>query len=539
MKLPAHSVLGFLSSLVEAGLIAAESQRRVHSAFMATGQPIDVIIRELGLVPEAQLAAELARYSGFGCQSEVLEFDQQLLDRIGQGFAEESAILPARTSDRKINLVVADPFATSTFKAIAYLVDESMVISVAQRTVIDNFFKEFSKKRKEDQPEFLVDEHADEDDVDRLLDIAREAPVVKFVARILQKAVEEKATDIHIEPLEDSIQIRFRKDGLLEMSESASKGISAGVTSRIKILAKLNISERRLPQDGRLRMSIRGSDVDFRVSTVPSIYGETIVLRILDRSNVKLDLATLGYEEGSIERIRSVAERPNGIILMTGPTGSGKTTTLFSILNNMSREDRKIFTVEDPVEYRINGVTQLQVDPSIGLTFATALRSVLRQDPDVILVGEIRDAETARIAVQAALTGHLVLSTLHTNSAVGAVNRLRDMGIESYLLAATIRGVISQRLVRQVCSACFARTAEKSCDECGDSRYFGRRAVYELLEINESIRAAIARGEGNDEIDALAKQGGMRSLAEHASELVQRGLTSIDEVSRVVDLEGD
>lgn len=281
---------------------------------------------------------------------------------------------------------------------------------------------------------------AGEEDVDRLLDIAKEAPVIRFVSRIIQRAVDGKATDIHIEPFEDIVRIRLRTDGILQTLETVPRSMAAGITSRIKILSRLNIAERRLPQDGRLRASVRGQEIDFRVSVTPSVHGETVVMRILDRSNVRLELGALGFDEQATAAIAAITRKPNGIFLVTGPTGSGKTTTLYSILNDINDPRWKFFTVEDPVEYRMKGITQLQVDPGIGLTFASALRSVLRQDPDGILIGEIRDEETARIAVQAALTGHLVLSTLHTNSAAGAISRLRNMGIESYLLAATLRG---------------------------------------------------------------------------------------------------
>ncbi len=293
-----------------------------------------------------------------------------------------------------------------------------------------------------------------EEDADRLKDLASEAPVIRLVNQIIARAVETQASDIHIEPFEDRLRVRYRNDGVLGEADSPPAHLTAAIVSRLKIMARLDIAERRLPQDGRIKLAVRGHEVDFRVSTIPSLHGETVVLRVLDRSAVVFDYATLGLPAAVVAKLEAAFELPNGIVLVTGPTGSGKTTTLYTGLTGLNAVTRKVVTVEDPIEYQLAGINQIQVKPQIGLTFATLLRSILRQDPDVIMVGEIRDLETAQIAVQAALTGHLVLSTLHTNSAAETITRLRDMGLEDYLLTAVLRGVLAQRLVRRLCEQC-------------------------------------------------------------------------------------
>lgn len=525
----------FIRTLQHDGHLTPEAVSRLQSAIQKTGHAIDVVIRELGFMPETLFAQNLARFLKVDLFTEFQPLDNdRLLELVGHTYAEEKAVVPRLLNDIELDLIVANPFDTETIKAVSYLFDRPVKLLISPRSAIEEYLRGVTALPE--QSHTRGNDGDDNNDVERLSDIARDAPVVKFVSRIIQKAVDEQTTDIHIEPQDETIRIRFRRDGLLDSVEIAPKSLLAGVTSRIKILSKLNISERRLPQDGRLRLAVRGQEIDFRVSIMPSIHGETIVLRILDRGNVRLDLKSLGYDREATGKITEIANRPNGIILITGPTGSGKTTTLYSILSELNRADVKIFTVEDPVEYRINGITQLQVDPGIGLTFASALRSVLRQDPDIILVGEIRDRETAQIAIQAALTGHLVLSTLHTNNATGAISRLRDMGIESYLLEATLRGVISQRLIRTSCPSC-AETSSVPCIKCHDSGFTGRQVTYEILDITENIRQSVIQSAPQDEIERLAILNGMVPLADHARSLVRRGITTSAEVARVVDLE--
>jgi general secretion pathway protein E len=400
------------------------------------------------------------------------------------------------------------------------------------------------------------DRQADpEDDIDHLRDMAFEAPVVRLVNLLIESALTADASDIHIEPFEDSLRVRYRIDGLLYDQEAPPRRLQAALTSRIKIMAELNIAERRLPQDGRIRVTAPGGRrVDIRVSTVPTIHGESIVMRLLDRSSVFLPFDRLGFSPKTAQAFQTLIHRPHGIVLVTGPTGSGKTTTLYAALDKINRPDLKIITVEDPVEYQLKGVNQIPVRPKIGLSFASGLRHIVRQDPDVIMVGEIRDLETAEIAIQAALTGHLVFSTLHTNDAPGAVTRLQDMGCEPYLVSSVLNGVLAQRLVRRICPACRAPDhpdpAEllalgvtdatgvelfrgKGCDDCRGTGYRGRTGIYELFRITEEARSLVVRKAPGGEIRRYAVAQGMVTLREDAWAKACAGLTTVEEILRV------
>jgi general secretion pathway protein E len=394
-----------------------------------------------------------------------------------------------------------------------------------------------------------------EEDVNHLRDMAFEAPVVRLVNLLIEGALASDASDIHIEPFEDSLRVRYRIDGLLYDQEAPPRRLQAALTSRIKIMAELNIAERRLPQDGRIRVTGQGGQrVDIRVSTVPTIHGESIVMRLLDRSSVFLPFDRLGFSRDTAATFETLIRRPHGILLVTGPTGSGKTTTLYAALDKINRPDLKILTVEDPVEYQLKGVNQIPVRPKIGLSFAAGLRHIVRQDPDVIMVGEIRDLETAEIAIQSALTGHLVFSTLHTNDAPGAVTRLQDLGCEPYLVSSVLSGVLAQRLVRRICQACRAPAhpdaAEllaigipestgvelfrgKGCDECRGTGYRGRIGIYELFRINDETRSLIVRRAPAGEIRRHAVEHGMLTLREDAWGKACAGLTTVDEILRV------
>lgn len=525
----------FLAFLLDREALTLEAVQRAKAAIASTNQPLDIVVRELGLIPEGQFSRLLANFLGTEIFTNFQELDDSsLLERLGLPFAAEHALVPRALRDGTLEIVIANPFAVETLDAVSFFYDAPLSLFVSTRSLIQDHLRKIDQSTEiapVEQEQVEID-----GDVDRLLDIAREAPIIRFVSRIVQRAVDEQATDIHIEPLPDLVRIRFRQNGMLEVAETVSKALMPGITSRIKILSRLNISERRLPQDGRLRMSVRGQEIDFRVSIMPSVHGETIVMRILDRSAVSLQLRELGYDAEAERKISSIAHRPNGIFLICGPTGSGKTTTLYAVLAALNQANVKIFTVEDPVEYRLDGVTQLQVEPSIGLTFAAALRSVLRQDPDVILIGEIRDRETAQIAIQSALTGHLVLSTLHTNSAAGAIVRLQDMGIENYLISATLRGIVSQRLVRTICTKCMGATDHTSCSQCHGSGYSGRSVTYEILEVSEDVRRAIDASATEGDIQKQAILAGMTQLCEHAESLVTRGITTPAEVARVIEL---
>jgi general secretion pathway protein E len=540
--LDSRSINQFLEFLVGKGLISQEAMTRIWAAHAHTKQPLDIIARELGLLAEGRFSSELADFLDAKSFSDFSSVeDEQLLERVGHAFAAEKAIVPLRLDNATTELVVADPFDFNALNAVAYLFETDLELLISPRNAIEEYLRGKNRETADTATASSDDDQIDNGDVDRLLDVARQAPVIKFVSKIIQKAVDAKVTDIHIEPQADLVQIRFRQDGVLAIVETVGKSLQAGIISRIKILAKLNIAERRLAQDGRLRMAVRGQEVDCRVSVMPSIHGETIVMRILDRSNVRLDLRDLGYDLPAVAKLVEMVNRPNGIVLITGPTGSGKTTTLYSLLHEIDRVNLKIFTIEDPVEYRIAGVTQLQIDPSIGLTFASALRSVLRQDPDIILVGEIRDRETAQIAIQAALTGHLVLSTLHTNSAIGAISRLQDMGIEGYLLEATLRGIVSQRLLRRTCFTCHGSkvTDTVACPSCRGTGFHGRQVTYEILEITDDIRRAIVSSTLQQDLELIARQVGMLPIRDHADRLVRDGVTTKAEIARVVDLSGD
>lgn len=528
----------FLGDLVGRGTVAPEAMQRVRAAQRQTGQPVDTVMRELGILPEMAIARELARFCELSVISEwSADTSADRLEQLGWEFATARAILPLGLNGSALELVIADPFDSAATEAVEYLFELPARVKIAPRSLIEEQIGRL-KQQANKAPDEMIDEGVTSDvDLERLLDIARDAPVVRFVARIAQKAIDEKATDIHLEPQADTMRVRLRRDGILLETEAAPKALHTGVISRLKILAHLNIAERRLPQDGRLRLAIRGQEVDFRLSVVPSVHGETAALRILDRENIKLELPSLGYDAASIGQIDSLTRRSNGLVLVTGPTGSGKTTTLYSILSVLNRPSVKIFTVEDPVEYRIDGITQLQIDPSIGLTFATALRSVLRQDPDIVLVGEIRDRETAEIAIQAALAGRLVLSTLHTNSAIGAFNRLRDMGVEPFLLAATMRGVIGQRLVRQSCQDCLDEAESTGCPTCLGAGFKGRRATYEILEVSEKFKQILRDSDVEEELEAAAMMQGMVPLRQHGQVLVAQKLTTIEEVLRVIDMD--
>ena len=405
---------------------------------------------------------------------------------------------------------------------------------------------------QQDQSNTEADATASEDDAERLKDLASEAPVIRMVNQIIARAVETGASDIHIEPFEDALRVRYRYDGALQEADSPPARLAAAITSRIKIMAKLDIAERRLPQDGRIRLAVRGQDVDFRVSTVASMYGETVVLRVLDRGAVQFDWARLGLAPPVVKALTKAFDLPNGIVLVTGPTGSGKTTTLYTGLLSLNSVTRKVVTVEDPIEYQLNGINQIQVRPQIGLTFANLLRSILRQDPDVIMIGEIRDLETAQIAVQAALTGHLVLSTLHTNSAAATVTRLRDMGLEDYLITAVLRGVLAQRLVRRLCLECrreavappelvqrFGLTRERiwhpvGCPACRGTGYRGRQAIAEFLEPNDTIERLIFARANHTDIERAAIEAGMVPMFRAGLDAALAGDTTIEEVVRCI-----
>ena len=555
----------FASLLVREGLVESSAIARARRAADAAAERLDSVLVKLGLVSETDMCSAYATYCGLPVvQPADIPLQPVLSERLKLPFLKASRTLPIVRRDTSILLAAVDPFDEETQRAIGYLLGLKVDLAVISPADIEKAFRKLYRDESSDaQPEEhggLAKTFADgnEIDVERLRDIANEAPIIRLVNQIIAGAVERGASDIHIEPGRDAVAVRFRLDGFLQQERLVTSTLRAALTTRIKIMAKLDIAERRLPQDGRLKTAVRGTEIDVRVATLPTAFGESVVMRILDRSRVELDFAKLGLNGRLQDDLRRLMSLPNGIVLVTGPTGSGKTTTLYTALSELNRPELKLFSVEDPIEYQLNGISQIQIQPQIGLDFPSALRSILRQDPDIIMIGEIRDLETARIAVQASLTGHLVFSTLHTNSAVAAVTRLIDIGIERYLLASTLAGVMAQRLVRKLCPHC-ARPAVRhgrrigawaipdgveidfsgareavGCEACHGTGYLGRTGIAELLVIDDDMREAIGRrDEDQKALMSLARRAGFQPLYENGLLRVAQGQTTIEEVLRV------
>jgi general secretion pathway protein E len=532
-----QSEVEFLNWLADKSAIEKNAMRRVVAAADSTGATSNSAILELGILPEEQLADELAAFLNMDrLASNALMDISEEIPGVPTEFLLDAGVVPLPSPVGELHVATSQPLLNDRAKAAAYFGGFELVVKIATQSAL---LKKISELRQTSEIEgsdsgmsILV--HG-EGDTDRLRDLASEAPIVRLLSRLVGNAVEQNASDIHFEPVDQKLQVRFRVDGVLRIAEMLDAQSHLALVSRIKILANLNIAEQRLPQDGRIRLAIRGKNIDFRVATSPTVGGESVVLRILDRRDVRLDFAALGFSKSDQLRLDTIFQHKDGIVLVTGPTGSGKTTTLYAALNSINRTETKIFTVEDPVEYHIAGINQIPVRTNIGLDFASILRSVLRQDPDTIMIGEIRDAETARVAVQASLTGHLVLSTLHTNSAVAAITRLRDLGIENYLLASSVRAIIAQRLVRKICSVCEGvPTQGNACAECHGSGYHGRTSIYELLEFSPNLQRATAAGKDDAELLAIAKQDNFATLVECGRSLVRSGMTSQAELSRTI-----
>jgi general secretion pathway protein E len=527
-----------LQYLVTGGFVDEPARQRAATAWKASGQSVDTVLLELGLIEEDRLADALAAYLGLertGLREPTIESFANA--DIPLDFLRRSGIAPLISSEDTITLAVSKPLDQTAVKSIGYFTGLRPIAKIATASEIARHLELLSQTEVSTEQVPIGFGHSGEtslDDADRLRDIASEAPIIRLLNRLLNAAINQGASDIHIEPLEDQVWVRFRIDGVLLVAERLDSKVSLGLVSRIKILAQLNIAEQRLPQDGRIKLAIKGRDIDFRVSTSPTLHGESVVLRILDRKTIPLDFEALGFAAAAIQKLKRAIAHPNGIVLVTGPTGSGKSTTLYAALALLNQPTVKVFTVEDPIEYHLKGVNQVLVRPQIGLDFASVLRSILRQDPDIIMVGEIRDAETARIAVQAALTGHLVLSTVHTNSAAAAVTRLRNLGIEDFLLASTIRAIIAQRLVRKLCSSCGGKIKAPRCDECHGSGHQGRTVIYEILEVTDAVMEHILKGGADNVIEIAAREEGMTGLLASGLEKIALGETSTEEVQRVV-----
>ena len=547
---------GLVDLLIERGKLDATHRQRLFALRAASGESDPVILTRLGLVSEPDMAEALAAHLGLAFyRAEDYPTLPLLAERITAAFLRRSRVMPVAERPDALVLAMADPTDRFAIEAVQLLIGKKVLPAVALPGELERAVERLyglGREANANEAAASTDALASPDDVERLKDLASEAPVIRLVNAIVTQAVLARASDIHIEPFEDRLKLRLRIDGALREIEPPQKRLHAPVCTRIKVMAGLDIGERRLPQDGRCRVSVQGRDIDIRVSIVPTLHGESVVLRLLDKARAPLDLGRLGFGTGLEIGIRELLSLPNGIILVTGPTGSGKTTTLYAALELLNRPERNIVTAEDPVEYQIPGVNQIQVKPQIGLTFAHILRSVLRHDPDVLMIGEIRDLETAAIAVQAALTGHLVLSTVHTNDAVGTVTRLMDMGVEDYLLTASLRAVLAQRLVRTLCHACrrprqipAARAAgwglgdraieawePVGCPACNGTGYIGRTAIAELLPMNEEIRGLILGRADPVVFRAAARRAGMAGLRDDGLAKAVAGQTSIEEVIR-------
>jgi general secretion pathway protein E len=533
---------------------------RATSAARKTGERLDRVLTKLGLVSETNLTIALSKFLSLEMvRPSDLPIEPILGDVIEADFVRRNRILPLATEAGRLFVGVTDPLNLEPVRAVAYLTNLSIKVQIFVSADFEKAFDALYAAPANDAGRRLAGGgEASELDVQRLRDIASEAPVIRLVNQIITNAVEGRASDIHIEPNVDQVLVRYRIDGVLRTAQVLSPSLRPAITSRLKIMSKLDIAERRMPQDGRIKIAIRGVDIDFRVSTIPTAFGESVVLRVLDRNRVALDFAELGFSVEHISGLHKLLEEPDGIILVTGPTGSGKTTTLYTALKSLNNAERKIFSVEDPIEYQMPGINQVQVQSEIGLNFPHALRAILRQDPDIIMIGEIRDLETARIAIQASLTGHLVLSTLHTNGAAAAITRLIDIGVENYLLASTVKGVIAQRLVRKLCRHCacahqqanywsaeLARTVPsvkelgvpkirqvRGCAECGGVGFSGRSTIAEMLLVGDACHGLVLSKASDAEINKAARERGMMSMYEMGAHKVWCGETTIDEVLR-------
>ena len=561
--LPSPSPRDVKDALDRRGFLSESARERLGRRETESGERPDHIVVKLGIVSDADLASVYADLLGVPVLK-ALEFPAEpvAVQRIRAPFLKRARVIPLSEDEASVTIAMADPLDEVSVRAIEFSLEKSVIRRAALPTDIEAAYERLYGEDRRTHSQVLEENQGEDEDRDadleRLKDLASEAPVIQLVHMLITRAVERRASDIHIESAQNRLRVRYRIDGVLHDVDPPPGRLKSAVVSRIKIMARLNIAERRLAQDGRMRLAVRGTEIDFRVSTTPSIHGESVVLRILDRGNLTLEFGALGFDEQVLELFLTILRRPHGIVLVTGPTGSGKTTTLYTALSTLNAPDCKILTVEDPVEYVLDGTNQVQVNPQIGLSFASALRSFLRQDPDIMMVGEIRDLETAQIAVQAALTGHLVLSTVHTNDAASAMTRLLDMGIEDYLLTSTINGVLGQRLVRKLCPVCrepfqashdlvdrleLGRLAGPGpirlyrpvgCDACHGSGYRGRTMILELMICSDAIRTLVLRHAEAREIQAEAVRGGMQTMYMHGLQKALGGMTTVDEVMRVI-----
>lgn len=561
LPVSAHTRLGEL--LVAQGKLTARDLERALLAQSEMGDLIGRVLVRLGLVADIDVVRTLAQQLRLPL---ILgpDFPEVLPEVPGllPDFARTHGVCPLHVDTTGLTVALATPQDTFVLKALRLATGLAIHPCVALEADIEKALTLPTEVADSDEDDGLGLEGDGGDFVEHLKDLASEAPVIRLVNAIIGRVIDMRASDIHLEPFDDGLHVRYRVDGVIATAEVVPPKHSAAVNSRVKLMAHLDIAERRLPQDGRIKTRVKGRELDLRVSTVPTVHGESVVMRVLDRSAVRFSLEDMGFAPDTLERFNALLARPHGIVLVTGPTGSGKTTTLYAALSKIDADAHKIITVEDPVEYQLEGINQIQVHGQIGLTFARALRSILRQDPDIIMIGEMRDGETAQIAVQSALTGHLVLSTLHTNTAAGAVVRLTDMGVERYLITSSVNGVLSQRLVRRLCVRCkeayvpddtvlrtsglhrFAQPNQKlyravGCNHCRGSGYSGRTGVHELLALDDALRRSILDGADAGTLHSQAQAAGMLSLYDDGLRKVAAGQTSLDEVLRVTEDQSD
>lgn len=556
---PYQSLLAILKERDKLSAAELKKVERVKKTSVAESLP--QLLVKLGLCSEADVADAFVTAGGYEkILPEAYPLESQLPESVSFRFLKQYHIIGLSQDEDNITVAMMDPEDEFVIDSLKLVTGKNVIAKVGLLSEIDSALDVQYGEAKTAMERTIDDLGGDdigEEDLEHLKDLASEAPVIKMVNLIMQRAIETRASDIHIEPFEQTLKVRLRVDGVLKEIDAPSVKSTAAVISRIKIMAKLNIAERRLPQDGRIKIQMLGKELDLRVSTIPTMYGESVVIRLLDKENTVFDFAALGFSGLNLNRFTDVLAQPHGIILITGPTGSGKSTTMYAALKKLNTSERKIITVEDPVEYQMEGINQIQAKPQIGLTFASALRSIVRQDPDVIMIGEMRDLETARIAVQSALTGHLVLSTLHTNDAAGGVTRLLDMGLEEYLLASTVNGILAQRLVRKLCNECkkpyhpekslvddlrlqrFAPDGNitlyrpMGCPACNGMGYRGRMAIIEFLQMTDPVRKLIMNHEEAGLIQKLAIEEGMTTMFENGLTKVVQGVTTLEEVMRV------
>ena len=555
-----------VEALLRNGRLKEGDLARARPLHRESGGSLLQLLVRLGLVSErdhAQASAEVLGLALLDARAVPEVAPESLLDALPLSlrFLKQFHVCPLALHDGVLDLWLSDPQDPYAADAVRLAMGVPVRLHVGLRSEIDDLIERWYGQGRSAMGaivETADGEGSAVDDIEHLRDLASEAPVIRLVNLVIQRAFELRASDIHIEPFENRLKVRYRVDGVLIEGESPPANLTAAVISRVKIMARLNIAERRLPQDGRIMLRVQGKELDLRVSTVPTAHGESVVMRLLDRDTVVFDFHRLGFTDAFLPQFRKVLEQPHGILLVTGPTGSGKTTTLYTALSQLNTADVKIITVEDPVEYQIEGINQIQAKPQIGLDFANALRSIVRQDPDIIMIGEMRDLETARIAIQSALTGHLVLSTLHTNNAAGGITRLLDMGVEDYLLTSTINGILAQRLVRRLepQHAQRYRASPEEIDKFGLRRlqpegdiflyraqpsaiaptgYLGRTTIVEFLVMNDALRSAVMRRAGMGEIEQIARAAGMRTMYEDGLSKALQGHTTLEEVLRVTE----